>query len=123
MRDDAKTLATVIERMASAAKAHADTYCTPGWWVLLCGEPLDPDDFDKREIVREELAEAARELDLTLAEHVWVWDDRDQAQLVVGRHATYEQALEEAERLTERVKALGRPMAVRVMEELREGRG
>lgn len=123
MHDDAKRLAALIERMASTAREHAAASRGRAWWVLLCGGALDADDFDQRERMREGLAEVARELGLVLSEHIWVWDDRNRAQLVVGRHATRELALEESGRLAERIRALGRHVEVRVMEELEEGRG
>jgi len=66
---------------------------SPGrWWVLVCGEPLDPHDFDQRERARETLRHQAATLGVAPAECVWVWDDANTAQLVAGRFADQERA-------------------------------
>lgn len=122
MNDEVKKLAAIIERMASTTRTHAASRGGLGWWVVLCGEALEPDDFDQRERTRERLAVLARALDIALREHVWIWDERNQAQLVVGRFPTYEQAMEKAELLSERVRSMCDDVAVRVMQELEEGR-
>ncbi|MFO7597460.1 MAG: hypothetical protein R6W92_14095 [Desulfocurvibacter africanus] len=123
MNDEVKKLAAIIEHMTSLARKHAATHCELGWWVVLCGGALEPDDFDQRERMRERLVELVRELGIALQEHVWVWDELNQAQLVVGRFPSYEQAMDKAELLSERIKNVCDGVAVRVMQELEEGRG
>ncbi len=124
MNDEVKKLATVIENMTSTAREHAAARDRLGWWVVLCGGALEPDDFDQRELMRERLVALARDLGIGLREHVWVWDELNQAQLVVGRFPSYEQAMEHAELLSGRVKGVCDGVAVRVMQELEEkGRG
>jgi len=83
----------------------------PGWWVVLCGEALDPRDFDQRERARRRLADKARLLGLAGNECVWVWDDTDTAQVVVFHTPDYQLAQGESERL----RALG--LRVRVIRE------
>ena len=122
MHKDAKGLAALIERMASTAREHSMSRQDKGWWVVLCGNTLDPHDFDQREHMREMLSSAAKKLGLTLNEHVWVWDEQDRAQLVVGRYRFWGQAVEESERLARQIRTLGMSMVVRVMAELEEGR-
>lgn len=123
MNDEVKKLAAIIEHMTSTAREHAASHCGLGWWVVLCGGALEPDDFDQRERMRERLVELVRELGIPLREHVWVWDELNQAQLVVGRFPSYEQAMNKAELLSERIKNVCDGVAVRVMQELEEGRG
>ncbi|NJB67786.1 hypothetical protein GGQ74_001426 [Desulfobaculum xiamenense] len=57
-----------------------------GWWVLVCGRALNPDDFEQRELARRELREMLDAHGLTMREYIWVWDNTDTAQVVAGRH-------------------------------------
>lgn len=82
-----------------------------GWWVVLCGKALDPQDYAQRERVRRELADQARELGLVGSECVWIWDESETAQVVIHHAATHAVALAECERL----RALG--LRVRLIRE------
>lgn len=79
----------VIRHMAVLARDAAGLAgpmpSRPGWWVLVVGDTLDPDDFDQREAAREKLRTLAEAHGVTPRELVWVWDDSDRAQLVAER--------------------------------------
>ncbi|WP_461209078.1 hypothetical protein [Desulfocurvus sp. DL9XJH121] len=68
----------------------------PGWWVLVLGEDLDPDDLDRRDAARERLRMRAEACGVSPRELVWVWDETDRVQLVAGRYGTRTEAEEHA---------------------------
>ncbi|WP_319468457.1 hypothetical protein [uncultured Pseudodesulfovibrio sp.] len=80
-----------------------------GWWVLAYGKPLDPDSFDNREDVREQLIQQVRDAGLVLQENVWVWDEAGQAQLVISTVPT----LQRAEILATHLRAKGLSIRIR----------
>lgn len=96
----------IIDRMALTVRTIKDT---PGlsppqgrWWVLVCGEEFNPLDFDQREEAREALRHQAALSGVQPGEYVWVWDDRNRAQLVAGRFADHDRAAAYARRLAQR---------------------
>lgn len=97
---------TLIDQMARTTRT---AWGGPGpaahsgrWWVLICGGPLDPRDFDQREGAREGLRRQAAALGVAPAECVWVWDEANTVQLVAGRFADRERAEHYARELTAR---------------------
>lgn len=80
-----------------------------GWWVLACGAPLNPDDFKSRDKAREHLRRRVEESGIMLAEHVWVWDETETAQLVITTLPTKERA----ERVAAKLKQKGLNIRVR----------
>lgn len=85
-----------------------------GWWVLVCGRPLDKTCFDAREKARESLRRDLIRLGVKLAEYVWIWDNTDRAQVVAARF----HELGSAERLARELKSKG--LDVRVVREVKE---
>lgn len=63
-----------------------------GWWVLACGDALDEESFESREVTRKRLLMAARRAGLVLPENIWVWDEAGTAQLVISTVPTLERA-------------------------------
>jgi hypothetical protein len=55
-----------------------------GWVVLACGKPLDEASLERRDTVRDELRREVAEKGFVPREHVWVWDETNRAQLVLG---------------------------------------
>lgn len=113
-RLDCKRLAAAIEdmtdRLRGAAKpAAVRTDGQPGlglgWWLLLCGQPLAPNNFCLREAARKELEDHAKDLGLADEEFTWVWDETNRAQLVVGHYPSLDKAQRALERETARLEA------------------
>lgn len=73
-----------------------------GWWVLACGEPLDPEDFASRDRARDILRKEVEACGLMLPEYVWVWDDAEAAQLVITTLPSRDRAMRVAQKLRER---------------------
>lgn len=71
----------------------------PAWWVLVCGQPLDPDCIDRRDEARERLRDLVTAHGIAPKENVWVWDSTGLAQLVVGEFRTRDRAEEYAKEL------------------------
>jgi hypothetical protein len=61
------------------------------WLVLACGKPLEAS-LERRDMVRDELRREVAENGLAPREHVWVWDETNQAQLVLGTFESRELA-------------------------------
>ncbi len=83
--DLTKTIEAMAHR-ARMARSH-DSQAGPEarrWWVLVLGDALDPADEEQRDLARETLRVQAVVHGLDLDEHVWVWDETDQAQLVAA---------------------------------------
>lgn len=78
-----------IQDMAAKAASlqHGDvpleTGYNRGWWVLAVGEPLDADSFEQRERMRDALRRELSQRSIPLAQHVWVWDETNRAQVVL----------------------------------------
>ena len=90
-------------RLAQSVRARPE----PGWWLTLCGQPLDPEDFEQREHARQMLAQAAGKLGLEAVERVWVWDKASRAQLVVGAYTTRPAAERAQSQLAPRAQTFG----------------
>ena len=82
-----------------------------GWWVVLCGRALDPEDYAQRELARRELFEQAKALGLADNHCIWVWDETDTAQIVVHHARRQDDAAQECARLA------GQGLRVRVIRE------
>lgn len=80
-----------------------------GWWVLACGDPLDPDDFKSRDRARDRLRRRVEEAGIMLNEHVWVWDGSESAQLVI----TTLPSRERADRVAKKLRQKGLDIRVR----------
>ena len=110
----AMEIENVIRHMAVLARDAAGFAgprpSLPGWWVLLVGEALDPDDLDQRDAARERLRALASAHGVAPRELVWVWDDTGRAQLA----AAHCRSLAEAEARAREFDALG--LQVRVAE-------
>ena len=85
-----------------------------GWWVLVCGRPLDRSCFEARERARESLRQDLARQGVKLAEYVWIWDKTNRAQVVAARF----HELGSAERLARELK--GKGLDVRVVREVKE---
>lgn len=73
-----------------------------GWWVLACGDELDGDSFDQREMARERLLATTRLAGLVLPENIWVWDEHGTAQLVISTVPSIQRANILARKLREK---------------------
>lgn len=97
-------IASVIQNMTNAvhrpSPAPAKT-AEAGWWVLICGEALNPEDFDQRERARTALREVLTKHGIKLNEFVWIWDETETAQVVAGHHRHLYDAREQAQKLTQ----------------------
>ncbi|MBI9081328.1 MAG: hypothetical protein JEY79_16505 [Pseudodesulfovibrio sp.] len=80
-----------------------------GWWVLVCGDHLDQESFNRREKTRERLLEEVRKSGVILPENIWVWDEAGAAQLVLSTVPT----LKRAERLARHLRAKGLTIRIR----------
>jgi hypothetical protein len=80
-----------------------------GWWVLVCGEPLDDRSLEARDAARDRLLEEVRACGLVLAENIWVWDEVGLAQLVVSTVPS----LKRAERLADHLRGKGLTVRIR----------
>lgn len=89
----------VLARDAAALDAPRPSL--PGWWVLVLGEDLDPEDDAQRDAARENLRARAERAGIRPSEYVWVWDETDRAQLVAGLFATRAEAEARADALRE----------------------
>jgi len=85
-----------------------------GWWVLAIGGPYDAGDFGQREAARTRLRQELLLMAIVPDLYLWVWDEEDQAQLVLRTFA--ERAAAEAYA----AYMSGRGVAVRVCRETRE---
>jgi len=107
-----RMIATVRETSARtvARSFGEDPDAKPlGWWVLACGDPLNPEDFKSRDMARDRLRRKVEEVGIVLSEHVWVWDGSDTAQLVITTLPTRERA----ERVAEKLRQKGLNIRVR----------
>jgi hypothetical protein len=97
---------SIIDQMSRTARTTWGgplPVAAPGrWWVLVCGEALDPADFGQRERAREALRRHAAALGVTPAECVWVWDEANTVQMVAGRFADQQRAEHYARELAAR---------------------
>lgn len=114
MQDTVSNLMQSIRRLTEAVRGRAkrkpgERVEPAGWWVLAVGELLAGADFDRREAARERLRESLAGQGIKLPEHVWVWDEADQVQLVVATLPTRERA----EKVAERFRTRGIAMRVR----------
>lgn len=92
---DIEALIDQMRRTARTTWGGPGPASEPGrWWVVVCGEPLDPGDFEQRE--------RAAALGVAPAECVWVWDEANAAQLVAGCFASQERAESYARELAAR---------------------
>jgi hypothetical protein len=82
-----------------------------GWWILACGEPLNEESFDEREIARERLLEVVKNAGLVLPENIWIWDEVGTAQLVIYTVPT----LKRAKLLSRRLRDKG--LTIRILRE------
>ncbi|MBU1003785.1 MAG: hypothetical protein KKE73_14835 [Proteobacteria bacterium] len=89
-------LAVLVRNMGAA---HGPQPVRQRWWVLLRGEPLDPEDLTMRDAARERLRQLALQKGLRLHECIWVWDETNAAQLVAGRFDDPDQAWSRARQL------------------------
>jgi len=102
----AHEIEALINGMALTVRTTSDlpapAKSTGRWWVLLCGEAFDPQDFAQREQARETLRKQAARGGITPAEYVWIWDEGHTAQLLAKRFDDQELAEKFAQNLTER---------------------
>jgi hypothetical protein len=98
-----RDIATIIQSMTDALRRtepdEPPRSPDSGWWVLVCGAHLDAEDFDQREAAREDLRLTLSAHGISLREHIWVWDETDRAQVVVGQHASIRKAKRHADDL------------------------
>lgn len=80
-----------------------------GWWVLVCGEPLDDESLSVRDAARDRLLEEVRASGLVLAENIWVWDEAGTAQLVISTVPS----IQRAERLATHLRGKGLTIRIR----------
>jgi len=86
-----------IWSMAGALSVYAkgkDPAADPSseWWVLVCGRPLERDSQPQREASRNSLLREMARRHIHQAEHQWVWDETNRAQVVVARFACRDKA-------------------------------
>ncbi|MFW6357459.1 MAG: hypothetical protein ACOC0K_01870 [bacterium] len=85
-----------IDRMTAALSRKESGNSPTGfdgkWWVLVCGDQLDKDSFDQREEARSRVRTLLQDKGITLLEYTWIWDDTNQAQVMVGKFQRYEEA-------------------------------
>lgn len=80
-----------------------------GWWVLACGDPLDENSEDKRDVARDKLLREVRMAGLVLPENIWIWDETGLVQLVISTVPT----LKRAERLSGHLRNKGLTIRIR----------
>ncbi|CCH48634.1 hypothetical protein [Pseudodesulfovibrio piezophilus] len=80
-----------------------------GWWVLACGEKLKANTVMGRDVSRNQLLEDVRMAGLVLPENIWIWDESDQAQLVISTVPT----LKRAEYLAKHLRRKGLEIRIR----------
>ncbi|WP_285906299.1 hypothetical protein [Pseudodesulfovibrio pelocollis] len=80
-----------------------------GWWVLVCGEPLNERSLAARDAARDRLLDQVRASGLMLAENIWVWDETGMAQLVISTVPS----LKRAERLASHLRGKGLTVRIR----------
>ncbi len=78
----------IQDMAAKAASLHMGdlpqkTCYTQGWWVLAVGETLDPQSFVQREHMRDALRRELAQRSIPLAQHVWIWDETNRAQVML----------------------------------------
>ena len=73
-----------------------------GWWVLAVGDDLDGVPFEDRDRARDALRGEVEAAGVMLAEYVWVWDEAQQAQLVIATFPSLDRARRVAERLRQK---------------------
>ncbi|WP_147822126.1 hypothetical protein [Salidesulfovibrio onnuriiensis] len=115
IEESIRRMTAVVRETSARAVARSfgeDPDAKPlGWWVLACGDPLDPDDFQSRDQARDRLRNKVEECGIMLTEHIWVWDESEAAQLVITTLPTRERA----ERVAAKLKSKG--LAIRVRKE------
>ena len=104
-----------IRRIAAVVRGEwrfdeSDDTPEGGWWVLAVGEPYGERSFPERDQARDRLRRSVDQCGVELAEHVWVWDETDQVQLVLATLPTKQRA----ESLAERYRSRG--LSIRVAE-------
>lgn len=70
-----------------------------GWWVMACGDEFGSAPIELRDAVRERLRKQVERRGVMLAEHLWVWDETNRAQLVLATLPTRVRAEKVAETL------------------------
>ncbi|MUM76096.1 hypothetical protein GKC30_00430 [Pseudodesulfovibrio sp. F-1] len=110
-REMAGSPAPVAGAAAGADNSEALEVRPLGWWVLVCGEPLNERSLAARDAARDRLLDQVRASGLVLAENIWVWDETGMAQLVISTVPS----LKRAERLASHLR--GKGLSVRIRRE------
>ncbi len=101
----ASDIEEVIIQMTEMLRSYFDLPETPrqrNWWVLVCGEPLEPDSFAERDKARDRLRQQLILCDIVLQEYVWIWDSTNRVQLLVHQFANRDDAEIKAATLREK---------------------
>ncbi len=106
---DLSSLECCIHRLTgmvrqNSGREFAREIRSKGWWVMACGERFGSAPIELRDSARERLRKIVERKGILLAEHLWVWDETDRAQLVLATLPTEVRAEKVAETL--RMKGL-----------------